>query len=304
MTSARALLAPVALAALALLAGTGCGAATDAPDTNTRSSRLVDFTKKPPFVNALDIDPKTKEFLLTTNRGFFRIAPQGGKVTPVRGTISAQGKRSTIGTFLELLAVGPGQLIGSGHPDQPGTLPSFLGFIISDDGGETWTAVSRLGNADLHKIVRIHDRMYAFDAVLSAILISGDGGRTFTENFTPRGLVIDFEVDPANPKRIVASNESELFRSTDTGASWRPIDRRQGIRLSWPAPDALYRALKDGTVERSSNAGETWSAAGTVGGEPYKFKAISKDELYLALSDGTIMHTTDAAKTWQAVFQP
>jgi hypothetical protein len=297
----RAALAAVAAVALALA---GCGAAEDAPDTAKRSSRLVDFTKKPPFVNALDIDPRSKDFLLTTNRGFFRIAPQSGKVTTVRGTITAQGKRSTIGTFLELLAVGPDQLIGSGHPDQQGTLPSFLGFIISDDGGETWTAVSRLGNADLHKIIRIHNRMYAFDAVLSAILISGDGGRTFTENFTPRGLIIDFEVDPANPKRIVASNDSELFRSTDTGESWRPIDRRDGIRLSWPAPAYLYRALKDGTVERSSDSGDTFKAAGRVDGEPYKFKAISKDELYLALSDGTIMHTTDGATTWKAVFRP
>ena len=297
----RALVAALAAAALALA---GCGAAEGDGDTAARSSRLVDFTKKPPFVNALDIDPQSKDFLLTTNRGFFRIAPDGGKVTPINGTISAQGKRSTVGTFLELLVVGPKQFIGSGHPDQQGTLPSFLGFIISEDDGKTWTAVSRLGNADLHKIIRMHDRMYAFDAVLSAILISDDGGRTFTENFTPRGLIIDFEVDPADPKRIVASNDNELFRSTDTGESWRPIDRREGIRLSWPAPDALYRALKDGTVERSRNGGDTWEKAGSVDGEPYKFKAIGKDELYLALSDGTIMHTTDGAKTWEAVFRP
>ncbi len=301
MTFRRALL--VVVLGLALAAG-GCGSDAGSADSTARSSRLVDFTKKPPFVNALDIDPETKDFLLTTNRGFYRIAPDGAKVTPIRGTITAQGKRSTIGTFLELLVVGPKQLIGSGHPDQQGTLPSFLGFIVSDDNGKTWTAVSRLGNADLHKIIRAHDRMYAFDAVLSAILISDDGGRTFTENFTPRGLIIDFEVDPANAERIVASNDQELFRSTDTGASWRPIDRREGIRLSWPAPGALYRALKDGTVQRSTNGGDTFDDVGSVDGEPYKFKAISEDELYLALSDGTIMHTTDGAKTWQAVFRP
>lgn len=291
-----------ALIALALLAA-GCGTSSSGTPAE-RSDRLVDFTKKPPFVNALDIDPQTDEFLLTTNRGFFRIAPRGGKVTQVRGTITAQGKRSTVGTFLELLAVGPGQLIGSGHPDQQGTLPSFLGFITSDDGGRTWRAISRLGTADLHKIVRAHDRMYAFDAVLGAILISDDGGRTFTENFTPRGLVIDFEVDPADPKRIVAANDGELFRSTDSGASWRPIDRRPGIRLAWPAPDALYRALKDGTVERSRDGGDTWSTAARVEGEPYKFKTMSKDELYLALSDGTILRTTDGATTWEPVFRP
>lgn len=303
MTPGCALLAPVALA-VAALALVGCDSPGSTRVATPRSDRLVDFTKKPPYVNALDIDPQTREFLLTTNRGFYRIAPDGSKVMPIRGTISAQGRRSTIGTFLELLVVGPKRFIGSGHPDQKGTLPSFLGFIASDDNGKTWKAVSRLGDADLHKIVLAHGRMYAFDAVLSAILISGDNGRTFSENFTPRGLIIDFEVDPANPKRIVADNESELFRSTDTGESWRPIDRRDGIRLAWPAPDALYRALKDGTVQRSGNGGDTFEDVGLVEGEPYKFKAISKDELYLALSDGTIMHTTDGAKTWKAVFRP
>jgi hypothetical protein len=292
-----------AVMALAL-ATTGCGAATTPDRGGPRSDRLVDFAKKPPYVNALDIDPPTKDFLLTTNRGFFRIDPTSGKVRRIRATISAQGKRSPVGTFLEILVSGRRRLIGSGHPDQPGTLPSFLGFIRSDDAGRTWAVVSRLGDADLHKIVLAHGRMYAFDAVLSALLISRDGGRTFTENFTPRGLIIDFEVDPANPRRVLAANATELFRSLDAGASWRPLDRREGIRLAWPAADALFRALKDGTVQRSADGGETWQAAGVLDGEPYRFKSITRDELYLALSDGTILHTTDAARTWKAVFRP
>jgi hypothetical protein len=301
---AAALLAAAVLATVALCAS-GCGAtaATNGAD-RARSDRLVDFTKKPPYVNALDIDPRTKDFLLTTNRGFFRIGRDSGAVQPIRGTVSAGSRRAAVGTFLEIEVAGVDRLIGSGHPDRQGALPSFLGFIRSDDAGRSWKVVSRLGDADLHKIVVAHGRMYAFDAVLSALLISRDGGRTFVENFTPRGLIIDFEVDPANPERIVASNADELFRSLDTGASWRPLDRRRGIRLAWPAPDALYRALADGSVQRSANGGETWEPAGSVDGEPYKFKAVGRDELYLALSDGTIMHTTDAAKTWEAVFRP
>ncbi len=292
-----------AAAAIALAAG-GCGSSSPPDGARERSDRLVDFSKKPPYVNALDVDPRTKDFLLTTNRGFFRIAPGSGRVRRVRATVAAGDRRSPVGTFLELLVTGPGRLIGSGHPDRQGALPAFLGVIRSDDAGRTWRVISRLGDADLHKIVLAHGRMYAFDAVLSALLISRDGGRTFAENFTPRGLIIDFEVDPADPRRVVASNGGELFRSQDEGASWRPIDRREGIRLAWPAPDALYRALKDGAVQRSADGGDSWQDAGSVDGEPYKFHAIGADELYLALSDGTIMHTTDAAKTWKAVFRP
>jgi len=301
VTVARALLAGVAVSLA--LAGCGSGGAGGAGEAR-RSDRLVDFSKKPPYVNALDIDPATKDFLLTTNRGFWRIDPESGKVKRVAGAVSARGRTAGVGTFLELLVTGPGRLIGSGHPDRQGTLPSFLGFIESDDGGRRWRVISRLGSADLHKIVLRHDRMYAFDAVLGALLISTDGGRNFTERFTPPELIIDFEVDPTGPERIVASTQRRVFRTTDGGKRWRPIQSGDGTRLAWPAPDALYRADADGTIAVSTSAGDTFTPVGRVRGEPYKFKAVNRDHLYLALSDGTILETRDGGKSWKEAFRP
>ena len=164
--------------------------------------------------------------------------------------------------------------------------------------------VSRLGNADLHKIVLRHDRMYAFDAVLGALLISTDDGRTFTERFTPPELVIDFEVDPADPDRIYASTDGTLFRSEDGGEGWRPVEQAEGIRLAWTAPDALFRAERDGTVQRSRDGGIRWEKVGSVPGEPYKFKALGTEELLLALSDGTVVHTRDGGRSWEETFRP
>jgi photosystem II stability/assembly factor-like uncharacterized protein len=298
MTRAGRVAALVAVAAVALA---GCGGDTD---DGGRSTRLVDSSKKPPWVNALDIDPDSGDFLLTTNRGFFRIDPEEDTVKRLRATISANGKSSPVGTFLLVTVTGPESLVGSGHPDQQGALPSFLGFIRSDDGGRTWRVVSRLGAADLHKIVLRHDRMYAFDAVLSAIVISEDGGRTFSEHFTPRGLIIDFEVDPDDPERLVASNDEELFRSEDSGDTWRPILQAPGIRLAWPAPDKLYRADKDGSVRLSGDGGDTWEDVGRVNGEPYKFKVVDDQHMYLALGDGSIVETKDGGRSWEAVFEP
>jgi len=293
------------VAVLAIVALPGCGSQQDAEPAaaSPRSDRLVDFAKKPPYVNALDVDPADGTLLLTTNKGFFRIDPKRDMVEPVRGTASAGGKSAPVGTFLEIKVAGPGRYVGSGHPDTK-ALPSYLGYMESDDAGKSWRVVSRLGTADLHKIVLLHDRMYAFDAVLGAMLISGDGGRTFTEQFTPRGLIIDFEVDPADPQKILAATEQELFRSTDGGKSWRGIAQGEGIRLAWPAPDALYRADKDGTVRRSRDGGGSWEPAGTLPGEPYKFKATGREALLLALSDGTVMETKDGGRTWTEAFRP
>jgi hypothetical protein len=293
----------VAVSAL-LLGGCGGGSSDDPPPAPAkRSDRLVDFSLKPPYVNALDVDPESGDFLLTTNRGFFRIGADG-KVARVRGSVSAGGASAPVGTFLEVLATGPGQLLGSGHPDVKGALPSFLGLLASDDGGRSWRSVSRLGEADFHKLVSRHGKLYGFDAVLGAMLISGDGGRQWVEHFTPPGLVIDFEVSPDDPDTLVAATETRLVRSTDGARHWRPIDEGTGIRLAWPAADALYRASADGTVERSRDGGSSWTRVGEVPGEPYRFKAQGAEELDLALSDGTIVSTRDGGRTWKTAFRP
>jgi hypothetical protein len=291
-------LALIAVAALALAAG--CG---ENGESSGRSDRLVDFSKRPPYVNSLELEPRSGELLLTTNRGFFRIDPENDAVRRVRGTVEADGKRSAIGTFLELNLDENGQLVGSGHPDER-TLPQYLGYLRSADGGRTWTVVSRLGDADLHKLVFKHGRLYAWDAVLSAMVISEDGGRSFTENFTPRGLIIDFEVDPEDPELILAATDEQLFRSEDEGASWRPLQPGQGTRLAWTAPEKLYRALADGTVSVSSDAGESFEQVGKVDGEPYALDPLGPDELNMALSDGIVLHTDDGGQTWEELFRP
>lgn len=303
MTRVRPLLAAAAVAVLAAAAG-GCGGADAPPAAAKRSSRLVDLSQQPPHVNALAIDPADGAFLLTTNKGFWRIDRASGAVRRVEGRITANGGSAPVGRFLDFTVAGPGELLGSGHPDGGRGLPSFLGLIRSRDGGRTWTSVARLGDADLHKLILKHDRLYAFDAVLGAMLVSGDGGRTFREEFTPRGLITDFEVDPADPEVLLAATEDQLFRTDDGGAAWRPAATAPGIRVAWPAPGRLYRAEASGEVHRSADGGRTWEEAGTVPGAPAQFEAVSADELFLALEDGEIVHTTDAGASWTSVFAP
>ena len=275
------------------------------PPVTTRSDRLVDFSLQPPYVNALDIDPTNGDFLLTTNKGFWRVDRQTKAVSRVRATVTGGGKRDTLGTFLLIKSAGGRKLIGSGHPDNQNTLPQFIGYMESDDLGRTWRVVSRLGEADLHKIELVHDKMYAFDAVLSALLVSDDGGKTFVENFTPTGLILDFVVDPEDEDYVLADNDDQLFATTNQGESWEAIAVGTRMRLAWPAAGALYRADQDGTVYTSPDKGKTWRRVSKVTGEPYKFKETEDPRhLYLALSDGSIIETTDGAKTWRDVFRP
>jgi hypothetical protein len=300
----RALLLAALVGLSACGGGGGGGADGGEAGGGTRSSRLVDFSKPPPWVNALDIDPADGDFLLTTNRGFYRIDPRSKGVARVRGAVASARGRSPVGTFLELDVVGPGRLLGSGHPDDAKAgLPAYLGLMRSDDAGRRWRIVSRLGDADLHKIEQRHGRLYAFDAVLGAMLISSDGGRTFDERFTPPGLVIDFVVDPKDPEYLLAATEEQLHRSEDGGEKWRGVSSGAGIRLTWEG-DTLLRADRDGTIARSADRGQTFARVGKVPGEPYKFKSLDAQRHYLALSDGTIVGTRDAGDTWTTTFDP
>lgn len=282
----------------------GCGSSGGSGGDPARSDRLVDFSKKPPYVNSLETDPETGDLLITTNRGFFRVDPKRRKVTEERASIRHAGKQASLGTFLELDRAADGSLVGSGHPDPPSKMEQYLGYLRSADGGRTWEVVSRYGLADLHKIVFIHDRLYAWDAVLSALIISTDGGKSFTERFTPRGLIVDFEVDPENPDRIVAATDEQLFRTTDGGESWRAILPAPGVRLAWPDADHLYVATEDGSFQVSADGGDTYEDVGRVDGEPWVIKASSPDEMIVALSDGSVVETTDGGASWEDVFRP
>ena len=81
-------------------AGCGDGAATSGgtPATSRAlSDRLVDFSKKPPYVNALDVDPATGDYLMTTNRGFWRIDPDSDARRAGARDDHGRARSSTVG---------------------------------------------------------------------------------------------------------------------------------------------------------------------------------------------------------------
>jgi photosystem II stability/assembly factor-like uncharacterized protein len=187
----------------------------------------------------------------------------------VRASAAASGQTAPVGTFLELLPTGPRTLLGSGHPD-------------------------------LHAMVLARGRLYAFDAVRGAVLISGDGGKTFAEKPAPPEPIVELAVDPADPRRLLLASEQTLFRSQDGGAT----SRAAGARLAWPEAGRLYRAEQGGAVTVSSDGGDTFRAAGRIDGEPARLTAVDGERLYAALGDGASVETRDGGRSWKAVYSP
>jgi hypothetical protein len=290
-----------ALLLIASLAAAGCG--EEESGSRPSSARLV-LPGKPPLVNSFQVDPDDGSFLLSTNKGFYRVDADGKKDTRLDSKVSARGTSAPVGTFLAFEALGQGRLIGAGHPDSGDDLPQFLGFMTSGDGGKSWKVESRLGLADLHVLHSLHDRIYAFDAVVGALLISEDEGRNWTEHPTPRELIGDFVVDPQDPDYVLAASDDTLFRSEDGGDSWRPLIQGQLIRLLWPAPGKLFMTDGSGRVQRSDDRGERWRDVGRIDGEPWRLAASPEGQLHAALSDGTIVKSADEGGQWDELFRP
>ena len=241
---------------------------------------------------------------MTTNRGFWRIDPASDTRRAGARDVTAGRKSSTVGTFLEMLVTGPGEAARLGAPRHQGPAAALPGLITSDDGGASWTVISRLGEADLHKIVLKHDRMYAFDAVLGAMLDLDRRRPHVHRAFTPREVMLDFEVDPSDPDRIFGSTEGELYRPRTAARAGARSTAGTASGSCGRRPTRSSGPTGTGPCTAHATAACAGSRSGPCRASRTSSRRSSTEHLLLALSDGTIVETKDGGGTWTEVFHP
>lgn len=209
-----------------------------------------------------------------------------------------------------------GVFYSSGHP-APGTgLANPVGFMVSTDGGGTWTSRSLQGAVDFHAMTVAPsdgDVIYGWNGTRQAgLYVSTDGGSSWATYsggmLTQVGGALSLAARPNDPDEVWAGTQAGLLASRDAGRSWESVLSGTVTAVAFdPAnPDhaVAYAAAGDGLVD-SRDGGQTWTELGlVVDGDAVGHIAIHPEDpntLYVGTYEQGLRRSTDGGDSWETL---
>ena len=216
---------------------------------------------------------------------------------------------------------------------------SGVGFIVSEDGGITWSTTLSQPPSIQYFGPFAHGSSpgqvllagWGYDlanARVDAVFVSTDDGRTFAQRASPPIQVFTMAASASGTPAIYAGGFAldgggpQLWRSTDNALSWQPVanfphpwqpgpttgNTVMGITVDPTDPQRLYVGLAlPHHLMKSMDGGATWSRA-TVGLGSGAVVSIVVDPaqpttLYAAEHSSGVFRSTDRGETWTALDQ-
>ncbi len=274
------LLAAVALAtALSGCGGTASRSPSGAPGSGDETALG--------HVHGLGVDPADGTLYVASHFGVFRVEDGVPKRVADRW-------QDTMGFAI----VGPGHFLGSGHPDLQEDLPSSLGLIESTDGAETWHAISMQGDADLHAIEPVGDRIYAYDSQTGALIVTTN--QTDWDTISTQSLY-DLAASPDDPTTVYATTDrGVLVSSTDADELVEVPAAPTLTAIDWQPDGPLVGVAPNGAVMVSDDpTAGGWREVGALDGVAEAVDAIA-GRWHAATGTG-VYESVDNGGTWRLV---
>ncbi|HWC96883.1 MAG TPA: hypothetical protein VG456_09045 [Candidatus Sulfopaludibacter sp.] len=153
------------------------------------------------------------------------------------------------------------------------------GVFVSDDAGATWKLAS--DNREVRQRAFYYTRIYADPKVKDTVYVlnvnfhkSTDGGKTYRQIRPPHGDNHDLWIDPANPLRMIESNDGGGTVSNNGGQSWTneeyPTAQLYHVAVTKDIPYHVCGAQQDSSTICTSSAagGRGGGGGGGRGGMP------------------------------------
>ncbi|MCB0807360.1 MAG: hypothetical protein KDC05_16325, partial [Bacteroidales bacterium] len=132
-----------------------------------------------------------------------------------------------------------------------------MGVMKSTNGGITWTQTGLAftpgnGGYIFRLLVDPTNSSKLIAATSFGVLVSTDGGETFSGNNLPGTTIVDLEFHPANPDYVYAGsfNNGKIYRSTDGGWTWDERYSTGGERVELAvtasSPNTIFAIAADG----------------------------------------------------------
>ena len=275
--------------------------------SHTEESTTVQALTEETHFHGIAVDPSDPSRLyLATHHGLYAVAPDGSAV-----------RLSPVQDFMGFTPhpTDPSTLYASGHPASGGN----LGFIASQDGGESWSQVAEGvgGPVDFHQMdVSPADPDTIYGAYAGQLQVSRDGGRSWEVVGPAPESLIDLAASSKDPSTLYAATESGLLKSEDGGRSWQDAYwLRQPATMVHVTPEGAVYAfvLGTGLIEtlEPKLSWQTISKDGFGGDYALHFAVdpTNRSKLYAITLDPqtqeqTVLASDDAGKTWVPLAKP
>jgi photosystem II stability/assembly factor-like uncharacterized protein len=159
------------------------------------------------------------------------------------------------------LAVSNKGFYASGHPGPGSKLPEPVGLLLTTDRGATWKKVSLTGQVDFHTLETAGEDIYGADSGSGQLMYSGNGGKSWVK----RGpnTFMDIAPDPTTKGTVLGVTEGKLFRSTDAFKTSKLVKTTFTVEsIDWIKGSLIASSGK--VLYRSTDSGSSWKKIATL----------------------------------------
>lgn len=228
--------------------------------------------------------------------------------------------------FMGFVGLPDGKLITSGHPGKKSKLPNPIGILESDNGGETWKAISLTGKVDFHILapnMKNPNVIYGLNQMGTGkygagIYKSEDGGDTWNRK-VPRGLpedlhkVLSLLSFPDQANVLLAGTEEGVFKSEDEGASWQLMNGSLYITAMQILPNSDNEIIgysitnSESGLAVSKDGGYHWETIGLdLGDDAVAYLSVNPNniqQIAVTTYETSVYLTQDGGGNWQKIME-
>lgn len=253
ISSGRAVLGALASAAILGIGGLYIG------DAFSQGSVRIAALAKDTHFHGIAVDPAdSSRVYLATHHGLYVMGHDGHaqRISEVRDYMGFTAHPTD-----------PTVLFASGHPAGGGN----LGFIVSRDGGKTWTKLSdgAGGPVDFHQMDVSKADPRVIYGVHKSLQRSADGGQSWQAVGPAPADIISLAASSTDIDTLYAATESGLKHSTDGGKTWKALSDRPTTMVHVAGDGAVYAFMIGTGLVRASEKNLAWRVLGKGFGDEY-----------------------------------